>query len=104
MDAVTAVSGSGPAYVFLLAEALARAGIAAGLPEALAEKLARLTVAGSGELLNNMPEDAATLRQNVTSPGGTTAAALAVLMAADGLEPLMTRAVAAATKRSRELA
>jgi pyrroline-5-carboxylate reductase len=104
MDAVTAVSGSGPAYVFLLAEALARAGVAAGLPEALAEKLARLTVAGSGELLNNMPEDAATLRRNVTSPGGTTAAALAVLTANDGLEPLMTRAVAAATKRSRELA
>jgi pyrroline-5-carboxylate reductase len=104
MDAVTAVSGSGPAYVFLLAEALTRAGVAAGLPEALAEKLARLTVAGSGELLNNMPEDAATLRQNVTSPGGTTAAALAVLMAENGLEPLMTRAVAAATKRSRELA
>ena len=104
MDAVTAVSGSGPAYVFLLAEALARAGVAAGLPEALAEKLARLTVAGSGELLNTTPEDAATLRQNVTSPGGTTAAALAVLMANDGLEPLVTRAVAAATKRSRELA
>jgi pyrroline-5-carboxylate reductase len=104
MDAVTAVSGSGPAYVFLLAEALARAGVAAGLPEALAEKLARLTVAGSGELLNNTPEDAATLRQNVTSPGGTTAAALAVLMANDGLSPLMQRAVAAATKRSRELA
>jgi pyrroline-5-carboxylate reductase len=104
MDAVTAVSGSGPAYVFLLTEALARAGVAAGLPEALAEKLARLTVAGSGELLNTTPEDAATLRQNVTSPGGTTAAALAVLMANDGLEPLMMRAVAAATTRSRELA
>jgi pyrroline-5-carboxylate reductase len=104
MDAVTAVSGSGPAYVFLLAEVLARAGVAAGLPEPLAERLARLTVAGSGELLNTAPEDAATLRRNVTSPGGTTAAALAVLMANDGLEPLVTRAVAAATKRSRELA
>jgi len=104
MDAVTAVSGSGPAYVFLLAEALTRAGVAAGLPGALADKLARVTVAGSGELLNNTPEDAATLRQNVTSPGGTTAAALAVLMADDGLEQLMERAVAAATKRSRELA
>jgi pyrroline-5-carboxylate reductase len=90
--------------VFLLAEVLARAGVAAGLPEPLAERLARLTVAGSGELLNTAPEDAATLRRNVTSPGGTTAAALAVLMADDGLEPLMTRAVAAATKRSRELA
>jgi pyrroline-5-carboxylate reductase len=98
------VSGSGPAYVFLLAEALTRAGVAAGLPGALADKLARVTVAGSGELLNNTPEDAATLRQNVTSPGGTTAAALAVLMADDGLEQLMERAVAAATKRSRELA
>jgi pyrroline-5-carboxylate reductase len=104
MDAVTAVSGSGPAYVFLLTEALARAGVAAGLPEPLAERLARLTVAGSGELLNNTPEEAATLRQNVTSPGGTTAAALAVLMADDGLASLMERAVAAATKRSRELA
>ena len=104
MDAVTAVSGSGPAYVFLLAEALARAGVAAGLPPALADKLARETVAGSGELLHRSPLDAATLRQNVTSPGGTTAAALDVLMATDGLDPLMTRAVAAATKRSRELA
>ena len=104
MDAVTAVSGSGPAYVFLLAEAMARAGAAAGLPADLADKLARATVAGSGELLHRSPLDAATLRQNVTSPGGTTAAALDVLMAEDGLEPLMTKAVAAATKRSRELA
>jgi pyrroline-5-carboxylate reductase len=104
MDAVTAVSGSGPAYVFLLAEALARAGVAAGLPEELAAKLARETVAGSGELLHRSPLDASVLRQNVTSPGGTTAAALDVLMAADGLEALMTRAVAAATARSRKLA
>jgi pyrroline-5-carboxylate reductase len=104
MDAVTAVSGSGPAYVFLLAEALARAGVAAGLPEDLATKLARETVAGSGELLHRSPLDASVLRQNVTSPGGTTAAALDVLMAPDGLEALMTRAVAAATVRSRELA
>ena len=104
MDAVTAVSGSGPAYVFLLAEALARAGIAAGLPQGLSDKLARATVAGSGELLHRSPLDAATLRKNVTSPGGTTAAALDVLMAADGLEPLMKKAVAAATRRSRELA
>ena len=80
MDAVTALSGSGPAYVFLLAEAMAQAGVAAGLPPALAEKLARDTVAGSGELLHRSPLDAATLRQNVTSPGGTTAAALDVLM------------------------
>lgn len=104
MDAVTAVSGSGPAYVFLLAEALAMAGVAAGLPHELAAKLARATVAGSGELLNRSPLDPATLRQNVTSPGGTTAAALDVLMTSDGLGPLMNRAVAAATKRSRELA
>jgi pyrroline-5-carboxylate reductase len=105
MDAVTALSGSGPAYVFLLAEAMARAGAAAGLPSALAEKLARETVAGSGELLHQSPQPAATLRQNVTSPGGTTAAALDVLMSGeDGVEPLMTRAVAAATKRSKDLA
>lgn len=104
MDAVTAVSGSGPAYIFLLAEALARAGVAAGLPAPLAEKLARETVSGSGELLHRSPLDAATLRQNVTSPGGTTAAALAVLMAQDGLDPLLTRAVAAAAKRGKELA
>ncbi len=90
MDAVTAVSGSGPAYVFLLAEALAQAGVAAGLPAPLAAKLARETVAGSGELLHRSPLDAATLRQNVTSPGGTTAAALAVLMGEDGLAALMT--------------
>jgi pyrroline-5-carboxylate reductase len=104
MDAVTAVSGSGPAYIFLLAETLARAGVAAGLPEDLAARLARETVAGSGELLHRSPLDAATLRQNVTSPAGTTAAALDVLMAADGLDPLMRQAVAAATKRSKELA
>ena len=104
MDAVTAVSGSGPAYVFLLAEELARAGVTAGLPEELATKLARATVAGSGELLHRSELAAATLRQNVTSPGGTTAAALDVLMSADGLKPLMTRAVAAATARSKELA
>ena len=104
MDAVTAVSGSGPAYVFLLAEELARAGIKAGLPQELAEKLARETVAGSGELLHRSDLAAATLRQNVTSPGGTTAAALAVLMGADGLHSLLTRAVAAATRRSKELA
>lgn len=104
MDAVTAVSGSGPAYVFLLAEELARAGIAAGLPPALATSLARETVAGSGELLRTSAVDAATLRQNVTSPGGTTAAALNVLMAGDGLQPLMTKAVAEATRRSKELA
>jgi pyrroline-5-carboxylate reductase len=104
MDAVTAVSGSGPAYVFLLAEELARAGIAAGLPEELATKLARETVAGSGELLHRSDLGSATLRQNVTSPGGTTAAALEVLMGVEGMQALMTRAVAAATRRSKELA
>lgn len=104
MDAVTAVSGSGPAYVFLLAEAMAQAGEAAGLPKALAEKLARETVSGSGELLNRSPLPAATLRQNVTSPGGTTAAALEVLMSGDGVPPLMTKAIAAATRRGKELA
>jgi pyrroline-5-carboxylate reductase len=104
IDAVTAVSGSGPAYVFLLAESLARAGHEAGLPAELAARLARATVAGSGELLHRSPLEPATLRQNVTSPGGTTAAALSVLMAPDGLDPLMERAVAAAAKRSRELA
>ena len=104
IDAVTAVSGSGPAYVFLLAEEMARAGIAAGLPAELAMKLARETVSGSGELLRQSDLDAATLRKNVTSPGGTTAAALNVLMADDGFQPLLTRAIAAATARSKELA
>ncbi len=104
MDAVTAVSGSGPAYVFLLAEALAQAGEAAGLPADLAARLARATVAGSGELLHRAADEAAVLRQNVTSPGGTTFAALQVLMAEDGLTPLLTRAVAAAADRSRQLA
>jgi pyrroline-5-carboxylate reductase len=104
LDPVTAVSGSGPAYVFLLAESMARAGAAAGLPPDLAARLACATVAGSGELLHRSSIDAATLRQNVTSPGGTTAAALDVLMAPDGLDRLMKDAVAAATRRARELA
>jgi len=104
MDAVTAVSGSGPAYVFLLAEELARAGVEAGLPQELATKLARETVAGSGELLHRSELSSATLRQNVTSPGGTTAAALEVLMGSDGMQSLLIRAVAAATRRSKELA
>jgi pyrroline-5-carboxylate reductase len=104
LDAVTAVSGSGPAYVFLLAESLAKAGAAAGLPPDLAARLARATVAGSGELLHRSPLDAGALRENVTSPGGTTAAALELLMSEQGLDPLMRNAVAAATRRSRELA
>ena len=104
MDAVTAVSGSGPAYVFLLAECMAEAGRAAGLDADLAMKLARATVSGSGELLHQSDLDPATLRKNVTSPGGTTAAALDVLMnAQDGLQEIMTRAVAAAAARGREL-
>lgn len=103
IDTATAVSGSGPAYVFLLAECLAHAGVAAGLDAKLARQLADATVAGSGELLRQSGEDPAVLRRNVTSPGGTTAAALDVLMAPGGLEALMNRAVAAATKRSREL-
>jgi pyrroline-5-carboxylate reductase len=103
MDALTAVSGSGPAYVFLLAEAMAEAGRKAGLPADLAEQLARATVAGAGALLEQSKETAATLRQNVTSPNGTTAAALEVLMADGGLRPLMDEAIAAATKRSKEL-
>jgi len=104
MDAVTALSGSGPAYVFLLAEAMTQAGIAAGLPADLAARLARETVAGSGELLHRSTLDAAMLRQNVTSPGGTTAAALDVLMGPGGFDALLTKAIAAATRRSRELA
>ncbi|MGE5518194.1 MAG: pyrroline-5-carboxylate reductase [Bacteroidota bacterium] len=105
MDAVTAVSGSGPAYVFLLAEVMARAGVAAGLPAELSTKLARATVWGSGQLLNQSPESSEQLRINVTSPGGTTAAALAVLMQdGKGFAELMEQAVAAATKRGKELA
>jgi pyrroline-5-carboxylate reductase len=104
MDAVTALSGSGPAYVFLLVECMARAGVAAGLDAELAMQLARVTVAGSGELMRRSQDDAATLRRNVTSPGGTTEAALKVLMGAGGLESLMEEAIRAATDRSRELA
>jgi pyrroline-5-carboxylate reductase len=104
IDAVTGVSGSGPAYVFYLTECLAAAGEKAGLPADIAMKLARATVSGAGELMRVTGTEAATLRQNVTSPKGTTHAALQVLMADDGLQPLMDRAVAAATNRSRELA
>lgn len=104
IDAVTAVSGSGPAYVFLLIECLARAGRAQGLSAEIAAKLAGVTVAGAGELARQSEEGASILRENVTSRGGTTAAALEVLMAGDGLEQLMQRAVEAATSRSRELA
>jgi pyrroline-5-carboxylate reductase len=104
LDAVTAVSGSGPAYVFLLAECLAHAAVEAGLPDDLAGRLARVTVSGSGELLRQSPDPPAVLRRNVTSPGGTTAEALAVLMAPDAWPRLVDEAVAAAARRSRELA
>lgn len=104
MDAVTALSGSGPAYVFHLIEAMAQAGEAQGLPAAMALELARATVAGAGALAVDGDADPAVLRENVTSPGGTTAAGLGVLMNADnGLAPLMARTVAAAAERGREL-
>jgi pyrroline-5-carboxylate reductase len=105
IDAVTAVSGSGPAYVFLMVEALAAAGAEAGLEPDVALRLARATVEGAGELLFRSPDiSAAKLRENVTSPGGTTAAALAELMhPASGLGPLIGRAVAAAKRRAGEL-
>jgi len=103
MDAVTAVSGSGPAYVFLLAEAMSVAGVKAGLPESLAKQLAKATVCGAGALMAAVDTPPANLRENVTSKGGTTAAALSVLMADTGLSELMTEAVNAAKKRSVEL-
>ncbi|MFN4354726.1 pyrroline-5-carboxylate reductase [Parvibaculum sp.] len=103
IDAVTAISGSGPAYVFHLVECLAAAGEALGLDQALAMKLARETVSGAGEMLHRLPEPASELRANVTSPGGTTAAALDVLMGEGGLSPLMRRAATAARDRAREL-
>jgi pyrroline-5-carboxylate reductase len=104
MDAVTALSGSGPAYVFLMIESLARAGEANGLPTDLAMRLARQTVIGAAALAEASGEPAETLRRNVTSPGGVTAEALAVLMAEDGLQPLFDKALAAAVARSRALA
>jgi pyrroline-5-carboxylate reductase len=103
IDSVTAVSGSGPAYVFYLVECMAEAGRKLGLPADLAMRLARETVAGAGELLHQSPDEAARLRQNVTSPGGTTAAALAVLMAQDGIQPIFDKALAAARDRAQEL-
>jgi pyrroline-5-carboxylate reductase len=103
IDAATAVSGSGPAYVFLLAECLAEAAVAEGFPQKVAEQLAHATVAGAGELLHQSSHPAAELRKHVTSPGGTTAAALDKLMAKNGLAPLIRKAVAAARKRSSQL-
>ena len=104
IDPVTALSGSGPAYVFLLVEAMAAAGAKLGLAPDMAMQLARATVAGSGELLQQSSEPASQLRVNVTSPGGTTAEALKVLMAADGIQPVFDKALAAASRRSKELA
>jgi len=104
LDAVTAVSGGGPAYVFLLMEALADAGVASGLPRDLSEAIARATVEGAGELSRQSPDTPETLRKNVMSPGGTTASAVGVLNGPDGMRPLFERAIAAATRRSRELA
>jgi pyrroline-5-carboxylate reductase len=104
IDSVTALSGSGPAYVFYLVECMAEAGRKLGLQADLATRLARETVAGAGELLHQSPDDASRLRQNVTSPGGTTAAALAVLMAENGMQPLFDEALEAARKRAQELA
>ncbi len=104
IDAVTAISGSGPAYVFALTEALAAAGETLGLPSDLAKSLARGTVEGAAELMHREPQTTPeTLRRNVTSPGGTTAAALAILQAPNGLDDLMARACAAARDRAAEL-
>ena len=104
LDPVTAVSGGGPAYVFLLAEVMEAAAVEQGLPPDLARRMARATVAGSGALLAASAEDAATLRRAVTSPKGTTERALDVLMAPEAWPKLMSRAIEAATARSRELA
>ncbi len=103
MDAVTGLSGSGPAYVFHMIEAMIAAGVSAGLPEDLARTLAKTTVSGAAELAISSAEPVDVLRKNVTSPNGTTAAGLAVLMGGNALTDLMTRTVAAATERSREL-
>ena len=103
IDSVTAISGSGPAYLFLFAEALTEAGVAEGLTRKQAEKFARATVSGAGALLAADPSPAVSLRENVTSPGGTTAAALAVFMADDALVSLVKRAARAAAKRAEEL-
>jgi pyrroline-5-carboxylate reductase len=104
IDAVTAVSGSGPAYVFLMVECLEEAARKEGLPPSVAHRLARQTIIGAGALLKVDDAPAEALRRNVTSPHGTTEAALGVLMAKDGLAPLIKRAVSAARRRARELA
>lgn len=103
MNVVTAVSGSGPAYVFYLVECLAKAGEQAGLPAILAAQLARATICGAAKLIEVSREDPSRLRENVTSKGGTTVAALEILMGTKGLEPLLARAVDAAVKKAKEL-
>lgn len=103
IDAVTALSGGGPAYVFALIEAMTEAGIAVGLSPEIAGRLARVTVAGAGELVHQSDLPASTLRENVCSPGGTTIEAIKVLMGPDGWQPIITRAIAAATRRAGEL-
>ncbi len=103
IDAVTALSGGGPAYVFALIEAMTEAGVAVGLPVDIAGRLARVTVAGAGELVHQSDLPAATLRENVCSPGGTTIEAIKVLMGPEGWQPIVTRAIAAATRRAGEL-
>jgi len=103
IDAVTALSGSGPAYVFALTEAMAQAGVTLGLPAALAQTLARQTVIGSGALLAQSVQPATELREAVTSKGGTTAAALEHLLGENGLFPLLDKAMQAARTRAKEL-
>lgn len=104
MDVLTAISGSGPAYLFLLSEVLTAYGTANGLPADMADLLARQTIFGSGKLLTESTEAASTLRENVTSKGGSTAKALEVLMAEDGLTSLFDKALSAAVQRNKELA
>jgi pyrroline-5-carboxylate reductase len=104
LDAVTGLSGSGPAYVFYLADCLTLAGIEAGLPAAVAERLARATISGAGAMLRQDDRSAGELRRDVTSPAGTTEAGLRVLMADAALQDLIRRTVAAATDRARALA
>ena len=104
MDAVTALSGGGPAYVFLLTEYLSHAGVEMGIPVKLSQQLARFTVSGAGELLHQSSEDVKKLRQNVTSPGGTTAEALKILMESSKWQKIISRALKAAKQKSKDLA
>lgn len=103
IDAACALSGSGPAYIFLMAESLARSGERSGLPRPIAQQLARMTIVGAGAVLGASDEDPAELRRQVTSPGGTTEAGLAALMRSDALDDLLAETIEAATQRSREI-